>query len=331
MSLTNMSNVRCVVADSESQRQIDLTPITTSLKWEETLLDQPGKLDFTYLESGLDKPFMEGSNVVVSVKDRKVFDGYVFKRKRTEGDTCTCTAFDRLRYLNNKDTKVFDGATPTEIFSQLCSQQGLPFKITNGSNYKTAPCVHDNKSLYSMIIQALDEAMVATGQYLIVRDDVGTLEMIDIANMTTNLLIGDGSLLTGFNYSSSIDQDTYNYIKLIQENKDTKKRELYVAMDSANIAKWGRLQYFEKMDEKANAAQIIARANQLLKLYNRKTRSLSVSCIGDIRVRAGCGVGLAIEKLRDEGVPYMQMVFCSKVAHSITRELHTMDLTLEVV
>jgi len=329
--MTNMSDVKCMVADSESQRQIDITPILRSVKWEETLLDQPGKCTLEYLESGLDKPFMEGSNVVVSVKDETVFDGYVFKRKRTEKEACTITLFDRLRYLNNKDTKVFNNATAPEIFSQLCSQQELPFRVVDGSDYKTAPCVHDNKSLYSMIIQALDETMVATGKYLMLRDNRGTLEMVDVANLTTDLLIGDGSLLTGFDYTSSIDADTYNYVKLIQENKDTKKREVYVAMDSSTIAKWGRLQYFEKMDEKANEAQIVARANQLLKLYNRKTRSLAVTCLGDTRVRAGSGVGLAIDKLQDEGVPYMQMVFCSKVSHTISKELHKMDLTLEVV
>lgn len=331
MALTNLDDVTCTVADSESNRQIELQPILKSVTWEETILDQPGKLTLEFIEGGLDRPFFEGSNVVLAVAGKKVFDGYCFTRQRSDGDTAKVEVFDRLRYLNNKDTMVFEGATPDEVLTRVCTEMELPFIITSSSTYKTAPIAHDNKSLYSMIIRALDEAMIATGQYLIVRDNVGTIEQVDIATLETNILIGDGSLLTGFDFKSTIDTNTYNYVKLIQENKDSKVREVYVAKDSSTIQKWGRLQYFEKMDEDMNSAQIKARADQLLKLYNRKTRTLTVKCLGDVAVRAGSGVGLSIDKLQDEGIAKMQMVFVSKASHTITKELHTMDLQLEVV
>lgn len=331
MPLTDTNTVKCVVADSESSRQIDISPILSSVSWTDTLLDQPGKLTVDFIEDGLDKPFMEGSNVVLQVADTKVFDGYVFKRKRTQDSTQNVTVYDRLRYLTNKDTKVFNGQTATEIFTQLCQEQQLPFKCVATPSYRTAPVVHDNKSLYSMIIRALDETIIATGQYIIVRDNVGTLEMVDVATLETNLLIGDESLLTSFDFESSIDSQTYNYIKLVQENKESQKREVYVVMDSSTISKWGRLQYFEKMDEEANASQIIEKANNLLKLYNRKTKSLKLKCLGDIRIRAGSGVGIAINKLESEGIPHMQMAFVSSVTHTIKDGLHTMDLTVEVV
>lgn len=331
MALTTLNDVKCTVADSESNTQIELQPLLKSVQWEESILDQPGKLTIEYIKQGLDRPVFEGSNVVLAVAGQKVFDGYVFGRDRSDGDTVKVTVYDRLRYLNNQDTFVFEGATPNEIFAQICKSQELPFKITNGSSFKTAPVAHDNKSLYSMIIRALDENMVGTGQYLMVRDNVGTLEMVDIAKLETNLLIGDGSLLTGFEFKSSIDSNTYNYVKLVQENKKAGVREVYVAKDSSTIRKWGRLQYFEKVDEDLNAAQIKQRADQLLKLYNRKTKTLKVSCLGDLQVRAGSGIGLAIEELSDEGIAKMQTVFASKVTHSINNELHKMDLQLEVV
>lgn len=331
MALTTLDDVTCTVADSESSNQVELQPILKSVQWEETILDQPGKLTLEYIKQGLEKPFFEGSNVVLAVAGQKVFDGYVFGRDRSQGDSVKVTVYDRLRYLNNSDTFVFEGATPNEIFTQICQSQELPFRIVNGSSFKTAPVAHDNKSLYSMIIRALDEAMIGTGKYLMIRDNAGTLEMVDVATLTTNLLIGDGSLLTGFDFKSSIDSNTYNYVKLVQENKDAGVREVYVAKDSSTIRKWGRLQYFEKVDEDMNEAQIKERADQMLKLYNRKTKTLKVSCLGDLQVRAGSGVGLAIEELVEEGIAKMQMVFASKVTHSISKELHTMDLQLEVV
>lgn len=328
--MTDPRTVELLVADSESTKQFSLGGVLTDVQWDTTLLDQPGKLTFTIVESGSEF-FYEGSNVVLTVGGIKIFDGYLFERSRSEKDTMKCTCYDRLRYLNNKDTYVFTNATPSEIFTTICTEQQLPFKITNGSDYKTAPIAHDNKSLYSMIIRALDEAFVFSKQYLIVRDNAGTLEMINIENMLTNVFIGDESLLKGFDFVSSIDKQTYNYVKLIQEDKDKKIRHKYIAMDTSTIYKWGRLQYFEKMDEDANEAQIQERAMKVLNHYNRKTKTLKVTCLGDFQVQAGSGVGVGIKKVENEGIAYMQYAFASKVSHHITQDIHTMSLDLEVV
>lgn len=325
-----LANVTCSVADSESNNQIDLSACLSEVQWEGTLLDQPGKCTVQYLDAGLDQRFFEGSNLVVAVGGTKVFDGYVFRRNIGEGDLTKVIAYDRLRYLNNKDTFIFKDVSVDEIFTQICTAQELPFKITTSCSYVPAPMAHDNKSLYSMVIRALDEAIIATGQYIVVRDNVGALEMVDIATLETSILVGDGSLLAGFDFESSIDTSTYNYVKLIQENKESKVREVYVAKDSSTIQKWGRLQYFEKVDEEANAAQIKAKADALLKLYNRRTKTLQVKCLGDISVREGSGVGVSISKLDAEGVAKMQMAYCSKVVHTISKQQHTMTLTLEV-
>lgn len=325
-----MLNVQLTLADSESPKQFQLGEVLEEVSWETSLLDQPGKLTFSVLDN-MPEMFFEGSNVVLTVEGTKVFDGYVFTRKRTEKDTMSVTAYDRLRYLQNKDVYVFENATPEEIFTKICKDHQLPYRIVSGSKYKTSPVVHDNKTLYSMIIRALDEAFIANGVYLMIRDNAGTLELVDIATLTTKLLIGDASLLTGFDFESSIDSETYNYIKLTQENKNKKVRNVYVVKDSSTINKWGRLQYYEKMDADANEAQIKEKANQLLRLYNRKTKSLKIDCLGDVRISAGCGVGLEIGKLSVEGVPQRQFVFVSKASHKISKEEYTMSLTLEVV
>jgi len=319
-----------LVADSGASKQIECNEILTNVTWETSILDQPGKLSFTLIDTG-DRLFEEGSNVVFTYGGVKVFDGYVFTRNRSEGDTMTITAYDRIRYLNNQDTYVFENNTTDEIFATICKEHQLPYRIVSPSTYKTAPISHDNKTLYSMIIRALDETFIQVQKYIIVRDNVGTLELIDIANLVTDVFLGDESLMTKFAFSSSIDTDVYNYIKLVQENKKSKKREVYVAMDSTNINKWGRLQYFEKMDEDANEAQIKVRADQLLKLYNRKARSLKVTSLGNIKVREGSGVGVGIAKLSDEGIVNQQYAFVSKASHKFTNEMHTMDLNLEVV
>ena len=318
------------VANSESSVQYSFGDTLVSAEWSTQLFDQPGKLTFDIIDPA-NKMFFEGSNVILEVNSQKVFDGYVFTRKRTQNDTMQVVAYDRLRYLQNKDSRVFENATPSEIFSTLCNSQGLPYKITNGSNYRTASIAHDNTSLAAMIKRALDETLIATGKYLIVRDNVGVLEMVDIETLITTALIGDESLLQGFDFEASIDSNTYNFIKLVQENSQTGMRDVYIVKDSNTIYKWGQLQYFEKVDEDMNDAQIRSKANQLLSLYNRKSRSLKISCLGDLRITAGSGIGVSIKKLAPEEVAQMQYMFVSSCTHKLSKGEHTMSLTLEVV
>lgn len=323
-------SVQLIVADSESPKQFTLQEVTESVSWETSLLDQPGKLSFDILDNYKDT-FFEGGNVVLAVDGVKVFDGYIFSRRRTEGDKMSVTAYDRLRYLQNTDTKVFQNATAIQIFATICQEQKLPFRVLAANDYRTPPAVHDNKSFYSMIRHALDATLIATGKYLMIRDNAGVLEIVDVANLTTNILVSEDSLLTGFTFETSIDSNTYNVIKLTQENKNTKKRDAYVVQDSSTIAKWGKLQKTESVPEESSAEQIKEKANQLLKLYNRKTKSLTVSCIGNTSVQVGSGVCVSIPKLSTEGVAQMQYMFVSKASHKISNEEYTMTLTLEVV
>lgn len=320
-----MAVIKLRVADSETPREFNLDDVVSTIEWSFFLEEQPGKLTFE-MKDVLAETFFEGSNVVLWVDNKKVFDGYVFTRKRGHEDTMKITVYDRLRYLQNKDSATFDKRSAEEIFTEICEAQKLPYKKASFDDYKTSPITHDNKALYAMLQRAFDETLIAKGRYLTVRDNLGELELVDIATLTTNFIIGDGSLLTGFDFESSIDSETYNYIKVRDSNK-----QAYADLDVQNVGKWGRLQYYEELSESLNEAQIRERVAQLLKLYNRKTKSLSVRCTGVPEIIAGSGVALVIPKLEKEGIAQRQYAYCSKVTHSISNGEHTMDLTLEVV
>ena len=115
-------------------------------------------------------------------------------------------------------------------------------------------------------------------------DNVGKLTLKSLGNMKLNMLV-DEDTAGDYDYKSSIATQTYDKIKLSYENKETGKREIYIAQDGSHINQWGVLQYYEKLDSKANAK---AMADALLDLYNTKTRTLKLQdVLGDIRVRAG--------------------------------------------
>ena len=173
------------------------------------------------------------------------------------------------------------------------------------------------------IIQtALDETLKATSQMYVLYDDVGKLTLKNIGSMKLGLLI-DEDTAGDFDYKSSITSQTYDKIKLSYENKDTGKREIFVAQDSSNINQWGVLQYYEKLDSTTNAK---AMADALLSLYNTKTRTLKLQdVLGDIRVRAGT---LLVVMLGLGDINVSNYLMVEQVKHTFNNEQHLMELKM---
>ena len=109
----------------------------------------------------------------------------------------------------------------------------------------------------------------------------------------------------------------------------TRKQELesYIVQDSKTMAQWGVLQYYEKVDENLNSAQVKEKAEKLLRFYNRDEKKLSIPCLGDTRVRGGSGVFVQIQ---DRDVQIKQWAMVEKVSHKFEGVLHTMDLEVKL-
>jgi len=133
----------------------------------------------------------------------------------------------------------------------------------------------------------------------------------------------DEETAENFDYTSSIDSDTYNRVKLIREDKDTGKRDVYIVQDSKNINAWGVLQHFDTLKEGENGK---AKANALLSLYNNKTRKLSIkNQLGDVRVRGG---SMVVVKLNLGDVSLQNLMLVESCKHVFKNGEHFMDLDL---
>jgi hypothetical protein len=182
--------------------------------------------------------------------------------------------------------------------------------------------VEDNKCMVDIIQTALDLTLQTKKQMFVLFDDFGKIALRNVENMKINVLI-DKETAENLSYTSSIDNDTYNKIKLSYENKDTGKREIFIAQDSANMNTWGILQYFETIDANVNGK---VKADALLSLYNNKKRSLTINgAFGDVRIRAGCSLPVNLD-LGDVLVKNFMIV--EKVTHTFKESSHFMDLTL---
>lgn len=323
-------NIEVIVQNMNDGKMYDISNIVQDVDFDTEMEETPGKMTFDFININSDIAYIsEGSPISLKIDNVNVFWGYVFKIGKKRGKV-SLTAYDQLRYFKNKDTYVFSNLSCEGIFKRVCNDKQIKHKVVNGSSHVLPERVNDSKTYAEMIQYSFDKTLVDKGLWYFMRDNFGTLEMLEVSKQQTNLVIGDESLLLDYDYESSIDDETYNQVKLVKDNKETKKREVYIVKDSNNIKRWGLLQLYEKVDEKANSAQIKETAEQKLKHHNKPKKTLKLDCLGDLRVKVGCGVFLAIKDL-EKDVPYLKDVIVTKVSHSFANCSHKMSIEVKVI
>lgn len=295
--------------------------VTGEIQWQTERKGVQGSLTFKVVKDAT-LNFTEGDSVRLKVDGKKVFYGFVFQKKRNKDGIITVTAYDQLRYLKNKDTYVYSNKTASEVVQMLAKDFNLQCGTMEDTKFKIESRVEDNQTLFDIIQNALDLTLQNKKEMYVLYDDFGKLTLKNIGNMKVGILI-DEDTGENFDYTSSIDGETYNKIKLVYNNEKTGKRETYIAQDSSHINQWGVLQYFQTIDEKTNGK---AKADALLSLYNQKTRNLTIKgAFGDVRVRAGTLVAVSLN-LGD--IIANSFLLVEQAKHIFSESLHTMDLTL---
>lgn len=282
----------------------------------------PSKLSFSVVQDG-NLRVSEGNVVSLRWGGQNVFYGYVFSIKSTDEKVLTVTAYDQTRYLKNKETKVYENKTATKVISEVLSDFGS-FKVgtLEDTGYVIKSMVEDTQTLFDIIQNALDETLTNTKKMFVLYDDYGKIMLKSLDNMMVGIVV-DADTAESYDYTSSIDEQTYNRIKLYFDNEATGQRDVYIAYDSAKIAEWGYLQYTDSLQAGEDGK---TKADALLELYSKKTRKLSIkNVIGDVRVRAGSMVFVSLQ-LWDMKVETMMLVETCK--HSFKDNEHFMDLTV---
>ena len=291
------------------------------ITWERQ--GSPGKLKFSCVIDEALK-IEEGNPVKVNVDDTDIFYGFIFSISRSGSNpkVIEVTVYDQLRYFKNKDTYVYSNKKASDVIRMVANDFGLQVGSIEDTGYVIESRTEDNTTLFDIVQNALDETLQAKTQMYVMYDDVGKITLKNIENMKLGLVM-DVDTIGDYDYSSSIDSDTYNQVKITYENKNTGKREVFIAKDSSNINKWGLLQYTDTVETSTSGS---AKADALLKLYNAKTRNLSISdALGDIRVRGGSSV---IVKLDLGDIQVSSFLVVESVTHKFKQDQHLMDLKL---
>lgn len=290
--------------------------ILEGVQWRTKRKGEPASLSFTCIKDE-NLSFPEGAEVIFRYGDKNVFSGYVFEKHRNKEHHIDVTCYDRTRYFKNKENYVFTGLRADQIITRMAMDLGIRVGHMTNTGHAIAKFAKSDTTFFDMIQDALDETTMATGIPYTLYDDYGTLCLKSMKEMYSDYLL-DQDVAEDFDYTSSIDQNTYNQIVVKVDESDP-----VIVENTDSMKKWGLLQYVTDSKSAANAK---AKADALLKMYNQVSRSLSVSgAFGDINVRAGSSIYLNLY-LGD--MTANQSMLVDEVTHTFNESEHLMDLTL---
>lgn len=265
--------------------------------------------------------FTEGNEVSLIVDGVKLFKGYVFTKKRNTLDIINVTCYDQIRYLMNKDTLIYENKSASDFIKSVGNQFKLNIGNICDTNF-TIPYRHEvDRKMLDCINTALTITTNMTNNRYVLYDDFGKLTLKNINDMKTNYLL-DENCFGGLNYETSINENTYNQIKVI-DDINNKTRVIVLEKDDELIKKYGVLQKLYYIDAELNPKEF---AKMRLKEFKEKTVIFDITdAIGRLDLRAGNSilVNLAIGE-----TVYSQRFLITYLQHKFFDEHHMIDMSI---
>ena len=128
-----------------------------------------------------------------------------------------------------------------------------------------------------------------------------------------------------YQYERSIDKEVYNQIKMYRENSKTGKRDIWIAKDSDNIKRWGKLQLLAKAGDNDTQAMIQDTIQKYLKVKNREAQTLKLNALGVDELTAGKGFKFILPR---ENINQDMWIVSS--THNYNKDVHTMKLEVYI-
>lgn len=303
---------------------VDVTPFVESIEinGDTTKFNRSLMLRMLATEDGRKRAFAfeEGATLTFKYEGAPRFIGVVFASDVTADGSLSMTAHDSNVYLaKSTDSRIFKNKKASEIIRMLATDFGIPVGNIADTGY-VIPYIRLSKlTLYDMILKVLTLTRKQTNKRFFVGNVNGKLT-VTAGVSNTKYLFEDGENLLSASYSRSI-ADTRTQAKVIGGPKG--KETVVVVKDDAKRSKYGVMQAFEEMDEKATPSQVKQRAQALLKEQAVVEEQLSIEVLGVPEVDVGTPVYIVNKMTATNGAYYV-----TSVKHSYKAGLHTMSLEL---
>lgn len=295
--------------------------VENGITYKTSIKQMPGELSFSVAKDDI-LNFTEGDKVTLKIDDKEIFHGIVFEKNHSKDGLIRVKAYDKLRYLANRDCFVYENTKASQIVRNVANRLRLSVGEIDDTGYVIPSRVERDETFFGIIKSALEETKRNTNKQYILFDNLGVLTLKNAESLKTNCVITINNV-ENYNYKSSI-ENTYNKVVVVRKDKKSKKDKIVDAKDDDNIDKWGVLQYLDReSDDKVNLQK---EADKLLKKYNVKGRTLDLrNVLGDINVRAGSSVLVNLtlgDIVIDE---YFMVEYCT---HTFKADEHLMDITV---
>lgn len=314
-----------VIIQNHVGEMYDISQVAEKITYEDNI-NKSGILNISLIENEITKQIEEGNRIRVKYNNTVYFLGYIFKRSFSENGLISFIAYDSLRYLKAKDTYVFNGITASKAIAKICADFKLDIGKIDDTKFLLPKLKYDDKILLDIISDMLKLTLRYTSQLFYIKNEAGNIILRNVTSSLTDFVVDTETNIFGYSYDSSIDDDTYNQIVLVKDDEEAGIRRKYVSKDSGNIRKWGLLQYYEKVSEEFNAAQMKHKADGLLSLKNRALKTLSnVKVLGSSQLRAGNMIYVNIQKHNIQGY-----LLCTSAKHDFSSG-HTVTADFKLI
>lgn len=327
--------------ENDQMQTFDVSDLVDGIQYTTVLDGQPSKLTFTLQKDPNGKLNVHNGSIVQFRRDGKgIFFGYVFEMGTDATETFKITAYDQMRYLKNEVTISLKNMKVSDVFIKLCNENGLKkYTVVTPCDFVCPKKNYEGQTLFSILKDQLHKANIDSDghKYYFLRDNFGMLELNEINNCMTDLVIGEKSLLSSYQFSISIDKNTYNKFLLVKKDGQTDSYITYATPESVTQKRWGLLQKVINMDENINKEQLAKSAEGYIKRYNKETKTFKISALGEDSIRAGSGIKVNIPQLRtnktdkngNATTEYLPM-WVLGATHNFNKDMHTMELDIAI-
>lgn len=294
MGTERTKEARLLVCQQGAEYHIDPEEII----WSSCRTGKPCTLEARYPKQA-GELFQPGAKAQLDIDGQNVFCGVIFECGATE-EQYSFLAYDALRYLTFSDSYAIDSRSAGEILQMIAADAGIP----TGSIDQTGASISlvaDGRKLIDILCDALSQTEEETGKKFILYDQGGRLNLREESRLDSGIVLGENSLASGYEYTCSIDDKTYNKVVLLRQDLRRGFRETTALGNSSSQEEWGTLQYYERVNSNLSRQQTQALAQQILKNHGSSKKQLRIDALGDPNCRAGWAVQIDLKEYQGRG------------------------------
>lgn len=331
-------NIQIICTHVDTKENWDIGSICEQIDITWSLYGNAGAMDIACLPDN-NVNLSEGDIISLKVGGKNFFHGWIFKVDKSAFGSIKYRVYDVKRYLAYKDVDVTGNETIDQFFARICKMANIEYIVTNTSSYIIPSKIHDGETYNTMLEYAIDQTFIGTGERFCIRANGSKLELLECSKQLTDIVVGDRSLMTDYQFSSDI-EETYTAFKIQREvpSEQQKKMSASAAIigrkeevhQTDKVNKWGVLQYYEKLDSKWTDSQMQAHLALLAATKSTQHRTLKIEAIGSTDCIPGNMITTLISDLEQDGVPQKKYTLITEAKHTITHNDHVMNLDLEI-